>query len=123
MPHDLRERGHGADLEAAFALSDALELRDASKIDQRRGTPDAVLEPVEAVETSREHPGPRAVPIEQRLRVGDGGRLKQLERRHRISDDSHQTCALNGSCIRLPFSSDINTMSDVTGARRKMSSP
>ena len=34
-----------------------------------------------------------------------------------------QTCDASGSCIRVPCSSDISTMSAVTGARLKISSP
>src|SRR6185503_4279817 len=160
MAHHLREGRHRADLEAAVALADALQFRNTAQIDDVAGPLDAVLQPVEAVETAGEDPCVGAVAIEQVQRVRRGGGLKQLEGRHHVSYYRHrfllgrlkaaptisyvgagfnrpnlvrrgrlqpaqrfQTCACNGSCMRFLFSSDIKTISAVTGARRNTSTP
>src|SRR5262249_50225684 len=77
------------DLEASANFADALQLADAAEIDDVFRALDAVLEPVKAVETACEDPCIGAIAIEQAQCVRHGGRLKQLERRHDISDHGH----------------------------------
>src|SRR5262245_40348021 len=89
MVHDVGQRRHGADLDAAVALADALQLRDAAKIHHVTGALNAILQPVEAVETAGEDPCVGAIAIEQVQRIPRGRRLKQLEGGHYISDYSH----------------------------------
>jgi hypothetical protein len=90
VAHDLRHRRHRPDLEPVLPGADAAQLGDPAEIDQRRGTLDAVLQPVEAVEAARQDPRAGAVAVEQRQRRLDRGRLQQLERRHHITDHCHR---------------------------------
>src|SRR5439155_1917915 len=87
--HDLGQRGHRADLEAVLPRPDASQFSDALEIDQCLRALDAILQPVEAVETAGEDPRFRSVAAEQRLRVFDRRGLIQLERRHHVANYGH----------------------------------
>src|SRR5205085_7124122 len=89
MPHDVGERRHRADLDAAVALAHPFQFVDATEIDDVARALDAVLQPVEAVETAGEDPCIAAVATEQRQRVRGGRRLQQLERGHYVSNYRH----------------------------------
>ena len=91
-----RERGHRADLNPVLGGADSSEFLDPAQIDHYPGFFDAVLEPVEAVETPGQHPGFASVLLEQPLGVGNGVWLQQLKRWHHISDYSH-------ICLLLPL--------------------
>jgi hypothetical protein len=54
--HYFGERGHGADLDA-IAGCELPQFLDSAQIDHNLGLLDAILEPVEAVEPSGQHPG------------------------------------------------------------------
>ena len=62
---------------------------DGAQIDDHARTLDAILQPVEAVESASQHPGARAVPVEQLECSVDRRRLEQLECGHYIADDCH----------------------------------
>ena len=68
--HHLGQRGHGADLDAAIrVVANSLELLDTAQVDHHLRFLDAVLEPVEAIEPSGQHPGIPSMLCEQLLRV------------------------------------------------------
>ena len=89
MVHDFGQRRHGADFDSVVGSANAPQFFDSAQIDQRLGLLDSILEPIEAVEPARHHPGVPSVLLEKLLRVRDGARLKQLERRHDISYYRH----------------------------------
>src|SRR6185503_8971599 len=89
IAHDLGERRHRANLDSTVALANAPQLRHAAEIDDVAWALDAVLQPVEAVETAGEDPCVAAVPIEQVQRVRGGRGLKELERGHYVSYYGH----------------------------------
>src|SRR5208337_3137440 len=84
-----RQRGHRADLDAVGGGPNSLEFRDPTQINYHLRFLDAVLEPVEAVHASGQHPAVLALLLEQLLRVRDRVRLSQLKSRHDVSDYSH----------------------------------
>ena len=87
---DVGEARHRPDLESAVrSRGDAPELVHAPEIDHRRRALDTVLEPVEGVESSGEHPALVAVFLHEAHRVVDARRLKELERRDHVTHDSH----------------------------------
>src|ERR1700733_1679434 len=137
MIRDFGEGRHGSDLDTFAALitrrSDSAQFADSTQIDYYLRLPDSILQPVETVEPSGQHPGIGSVLLEEFLRVGDGSRLKQLESGHYVSYDSHNSpsnpakyppsnvcrhiCAMSGCCIGRPASSEVRIVSAFTGAR------
>src|ERR1035438_10211922 len=88
MIHDLGERGHGADLDTIAARNaNSAQLADSAQIHHNLRLLDSILQPVEAVESSGEHPGVGSVLFEKFLRVGDRSRLKQFESGHYRSEE------------------------------------
>jgi hypothetical protein len=65
------------------------QLFDPAQIDYNLRFPDSILEPVEAVEPSGQHPGIAAMQGEKLLRIGNRSWLQQVERGHYVSDHSH----------------------------------
>ena len=130
----------GPDLEAAVAFLDAAQLPDTAQVDDDARALDAILQPVEGIHSTGHHPRIRAVPIEERDRVSRALRLEELERGHHVVNHSHdvlisieavaswqiavealcngiQMCAVRGSIVGRPASSEVRIMSSVTGAR------
>jgi len=93
MLHDLGERRHRADLEAAVGLLDAVQLFDLAQIDHDLWAAEAILQPVHAVETAREHERVRTVFVEQPDRIVDRCRLVEFK----CCDD----VAYHGHCCDL----------------------
>src|SRR5271169_5186298 len=89
MIHDFGERGHGADFDSIGYATNSLELLDSAQIDYSLGLLDSVLEPIEAVHPSGQHPNIGSVLSEKLLRVGNRTRLIQFESGHYVSYDSH----------------------------------
>ena len=89
IAHDLRERRARADLEATVQRLDAAQALDLAQIDDDARALDAILQPVEGIQSARHHPGVRAVAIQQRQRVADARRLKELECRHDVVNHGH----------------------------------
>ena len=89
MTHHLGERRHRSDLEATVHLADAAQPRHAAQIDDVARTLDAILQPVEAVEPAREHPGVGPISPDESECVVHRRRLEQLERRHHVTDHRH----------------------------------
>src|SRR3984957_6822424 len=91
MIHDFSERGHRADLDTIPGCANSPQFLDSAQIDHHLGLPDSILEPVEAVEPSGQHPGIGAMLFEKLLRIGHGPGLIQLEGGHYVSYDSHHS--------------------------------
>src|ERR1700678_2623505 len=93
MIHHFSERRHGADLDTvAAALASSAnppQLLDPTQINHNLRLLDSILQPVEAVESSGEHPGVGSMLFEKLLRVSDRSGLKQFESGHYVSYDSH----------------------------------
>jgi len=87
--HDLCERRHRADREAALLFGYAVELLDSAQVDHHCRAFDTVFEPVVRVEPASEDPRLAAVLIQQGQRVVHRVRLEELEGRNHISDDRH----------------------------------
>jgi len=124
---DFGERGHRANLDAVARAANSFEFFDAAKIHQNFRALDAVLEPIEAIESSSHDPSIGSVLLQKFLRVADGAGLKQIESRHDVSYYGHgclplqlqrnQMCATSGCCIGRPASNDVRMVSAFTGAR------
>src|SRR3984957_9632776 len=84
-----RERGHRSDLDAIGSGVNSFQLRDPAQIDHHLRLLDAVLEPVEAVHASSEHPCVAPVMLKQLLRIANRAWLQQLKCRHNISNYGH----------------------------------
>src|SRR5271154_1854270 len=86
---------HGADFDPIAAIitrgANSAEFADSTQVDHNLRLLDSILQPVEAVEASSQHPCVGAVLFEKLLRVGDGSRLKQFESGHYISYDGHNS--------------------------------
>src|SRR6202050_4918658 len=91
MIHYFGERGHRADFDTIAARANSSQFLDSAQIDHHLRLFDSILQPVEAVETSCQHPGVSSVLCEKLLRLLDGSGLKQLERGHYVSYDSHNS--------------------------------
>ena len=89
MVGDIGQRGHGADLKTVAIDANAAQLVDAAQVDQHIRLLDAVLQPVEAVQTAGHHPGPFADIGKQTLRIRSRGRLKQIEGGHYVANYCH----------------------------------
>ena len=93
MIHHFSERGHRSDLNTLATViacgANSSQLFDSAKIDYDFGLPDSILEPVEAIESSGQHPRIAPVLSEKLLGIGNRGRLKQVESGHYVSYHSH----------------------------------
>ena len=96
MIHDFSERRHGADFDTVAASSaNSAQFADSTQVDHNLRLLDSILQPVEAVESSGEHPGVGSVLFEKSLRIVDGRRLKQFESGHYVSYDGHYNSPSN----------------------------
>src|SRR4029078_9431634 len=100
---------HGANLEAAVSLANAFQFSNAAEIHDVAWTLDAILQPVEAVETTRKDPWVGAIAIEQVQRIRGGRGLKQLEGRHHVSYSRHRF--LLGRLKAAPANSQVGPAS------------
>ncbi len=91
-----RQRGHRSDLDAVGGGANSLEFPDPAQIDDHLWFLDAVLEPIEAIHASGQHPAVVALLLEHLLRISNRVRLNQLESRHDVSDYGH------GLSFRIP---------------------
>src|ERR1039458_2904986 len=91
MVHYFRERGHRADLNTIRRGANSAQFFDSAQIDYSLGLLDSILQPVEAVEPSGQHPDIRSVLFEKFLCIGNGTWLIQLECGHYVSYDSHNS--------------------------------
>ena len=88
--HHLGESGHRADLDAAIGgAPDSPELVDSAQIDHDLRFLDPILEPIEAVEASGEHPGVASMILEEFLRVSSRTGLQQIKSGHYVSNNGH----------------------------------
>src|SRR6185295_6999038 len=112
--------GHRADLDAFRRTAHALELLNATEIDQRLRLSHPVFEPVEAVEPARQDPGVRSLLFEQLLCVGQRAWLEQQECLHDVVDDTHdapQAYVVSRTDPAPLVASASRTRSAVTGVR------
>src|SRR5579872_1580462 len=61
MIYDIGKRGHGADFQTAIHVPDSDQFLDLAQIDHHFRTFDAILEPIETVEATRQYPRIRAM--------------------------------------------------------------
>src|SRR5262249_16447508 len=88
MTHDLTQSRHRADLESTAGFANSAEFFDSAEVDHVTRPLDAVLEPVEAVQTTGQNPRTDRA-SEKIQRIGRGGRLKQSESGHHTPNYSH----------------------------------
>src|SRR5271169_5410374 len=95
MIYDFGERRHGTDFDTVAAViarsANSAYFLDSAQIDHSLRLLDSILQPVEAIESSGQHPRIGSVLFEKLLRVGDGSWLKQFERGHYVSYNSHNS--------------------------------
>src|SRR5271163_2935478 len=91
MIHYFRERRHRADLNAIGSRANSAQFPDSAQIDHGLRLFNSILEPVEAVEPSGQHPGVASVLLEKLLSIRNRAWLIQLESSHYISYDSHKS--------------------------------
>src|SRR6266851_9463550 len=67
--HYFRERGHGADFDTIATRANSPQFLNSAQVDHSLGLLDSILEPVEAVEPSGQHPGIGSMLLEKLLRI------------------------------------------------------
>src|SRR5262249_7286083 len=97
-----RQGGHGAYFDAAVRHgADTAQLIDAAQIDDHSWLLNAVLEPIEAVESAGEHPGIAAMLLEKFLRFVSRSGLEQIERGHDVSNYGHGFILLSSFALYM----------------------
>src|ERR1700733_6913524 len=91
MIHYFRERGHRADLDAIGGRANSAQFLDSAQIDHSLRLFNSILEPVQAIESSGQHPRVASVLFEKLLSIGNRAWLIQLESSHYISYESHKS--------------------------------
>src|SRR2546428_6270744 len=89
MPHALSKGGCRPDLQAPAGLADSAQFLDLAQVDHDFRPLDAILQPIEGVQTAGHHPSIFTVLAEQPHRVVDRRRLKEFERWHHIAYHGH----------------------------------
>src|SRR6185437_8812246 len=137
MIGNLGERCHRTNLDTVATDAHTAQLVNTAQIYKHFGFLDAVLQPVEAVQSAGHYPGIFAIFSQQPLRIRGRTGLQQIECWHYISYDCHgsvsssgwssdvrrQILAIRGCCMGRPASNDARIVSAFTGARWKISSP